>query len=283
MSITKRWRTSPATMRRRSMIRFHTPGAACYPGAVAPLLEVRGLRYAYGERLAVRSAALQVERGEVFGLLGPNGAGKTTLLSCVAGLLGRFGGELLFAGAPFRPAADDGQRALVGLVPQELALYEELDARENLALFAALQGVPRERVGLAIDAALQLAGLAERARDRVKTYSGGMKRRLNLAIGDLHEPPLLLLDEPTVGVDPQSRNHVFECLGQLQQKGRTVIYTTHYMEEAQRLCDRVAVMHEGTVLAAGTAAELAERAGVPGADLETVFLRLTGKALRDEP
>ncbi|MBM4060095.1 MAG: ABC transporter ATP-binding protein [Planctomycetes bacterium] len=247
------------------------------------MLEVRGLRYAYGERLAVRSAALQVERGEVFGLLGPNGAGKTTLLSCVAGLLGRFGGELLFAGAPFRPAADDGQRALVGLVPQELALYEELDARENLALFAALQGVPRERVGLAIDAALQLAGLAERARDRVKTYSGGMKRRLNLAIGDLHEPPLLLLDEPTVGVDPQSRNHVFECLGQLQQKGRTVIYTTHYMEEAQRLCDRVAVMHEGTVLAAGTAAELAERAGVPGADLETVFLRLTGKALRDEP
>ena len=246
------------------------------------LLEVADLRYAYGARQAVRSASLAVQRGEVLGLLGPNGAGKTTLISCIAGLLAAYQGGMTFAGAPFRPSTDGAQRAALGLVPQDLALYDDLSARENLAFFARLQGVPHEATAAAVAAALQLAGLADRADDKVKAFSGGMKRRLNLAVGDLHEPQLLLLDEPTVGVDPQSRNHIFECLQRLQQKGRTLIYTTHYMEEAQRLCDRVAIMHEGTVIALGTAAELAERAGTPGADLETVFLQLTGKALRDE-
>jgi ABC-2 type transport system ATP-binding protein len=173
-------------------------------------------------------------------------------------------------------------RARLGLVPQELALYEDLTARENLRFFARLQGVPRARVDAAVQRALELAGLADRAGDRVKTFSGGMKRRLNLAIGDLHEPELLLLDEPTVGVDPQSRNHLFECLQALRAKGRTLIYTSHYMEEVQRLCDRVAVMNEGAVVAVGTAAELAQRAGTPDANLEQVFLALTGRSLRDE-
>jgi len=162
-------------------------------------------------------------------------------------------------------------------------LYDDLTARENLVFFARLQGVPSGKVSGAVDRALALAGLADRADDRVRAYSGGMKRRLNLVVGDLHEPELLLLDEPTVGVDPQSRNHLFESLQALRQGGRTLIYTSHYMEEVQRLCDRVAVMNDGAVVAIGTAAQLAERAGTPGADLERVFLTLTGRSLRDDP
>jgi len=249
---------------------------------VAELLAVDDLHYAYGERVAVRSATLSCMRGEILGLLGPNGAGKTTLLSCVAGLLARFRGALRFLGQPFTPANDAAARARLGFVPQELALYEDLTARENLRFFARLQGVPAVGADAAIDGALALAGLQERANDRVASYSGGMKRRLNLAVGDLHAPDLLLLDEPTVGVDPQSRNHLFECLLELRRKGRTLIYTSHYMEEVQRLCDRIAVMNDGRVVAIGTREELAQRAGMPGADLERVFLALTGRSLRDD-
>ncbi len=246
------------------------------------LLVVDNLRYAYGARIAVQSASLTCRRGEILGLLGPNGAGKTTLLSCIAGLLADFGGSLTFAGRPFRPATDAEARARLGLVPQNLALYEDLTALENLRFFARLQGVPRPQVEAAVQQALELAGLVDRANDRVSTYSGGMKRRLNLAIGDLHAPELLLLDEPTAGVDPQSRNHLFECLQGLREKGRTLIYTSHYMEEVQRLCDRVAVLNDGRIVALGTAAELAQQAGTPKADLEQVFLALTGRSLRDE-
>jgi ABC-2 type transport system ATP-binding protein len=249
---------------------------------VAALLQIDALGYRYGERQAVRAATFACRRGEILGLLGPNGAGKTTLLSCVAGLLGDYSGAMTFADGPFRPASDAQARGRLGLVPQELALYDDLSARENLQFFARLQGVPGPRVPAAVQRALALAGLAERADDRVRTFSGGMKRRLNLAVGDLHEPELLLLDEPTVGVDPQSRNHLFECLQELRRAGRTLIYTSHYMEEVQRLCDRVAVMNDGVVIAVGTPAELAMHAGTPGADLERVFLTLTGRSLRDE-
>lgn len=226
-------------------------------------------------------AELVCRRGEVLGVLGPNGAGKTTLLACVAGLLGGFTGELRLLGAPFHPANDAAHRGRIGLVPQDLALYDDLTGRENLRFFAGIQGVAPAEVPGRVAEALAMAGLQERADDRVARYSGGMKRRLNLAVGDLHRPDLLLLDEPTVGVDPQSRNHIFECLGRLRQTGRTVIYTTHYMEEAQRLCDRVAIVHQGRVIDVGTPRELAERAGTAGADLETVFLNLTGRSLRD--
>jgi ABC-2 type transport system ATP-binding protein len=253
--------------------------------AIAPppdvLLRVAGLSYRYGERIAVRSADLACHRGEILGLLGPNGAGKTTLLSCVAGLLGGHGGTMTFGGVPFTPARDAAARLRLGLVPQDLALYDDLSARENLVFFARLQGVPAATTTAAVDRGLALAGLQDRAADRVRTFSGGMKRRLNLAVGDLHQPDLLLLDEPTVGVDPQSRNHLFESLQHLRAAGRTLIYTSHYMEEVQKLCDRVAVMHEGAVVAVGTTAELAARAGTPGADLERVFLTLTGRSLRD--
>ncbi|MEZ5967064.1 MAG: ABC transporter ATP-binding protein [Planctomycetota bacterium] len=246
------------------------------------LLAVDSLSYAYGGRVAVDGVSLTIARGECFGLLGPNGAGKTTLLSCIAGLRGDHRGSMRFSGETFTPRTRVAQRRHLGLVPQELAIYDELTAAENLGFFARVQGVAHAEVAAAVADGLALAGLADRAGDRVKTFSGGMKRRLNLAVGELHHPQLLLLDEPTVGVDPQSRNHLFECLLALKARGRTLVYTTHYMEEAERLCDRVAIMNEGKVLAVGTAAQLAQTAGVPGKNLETVFLELTGRRLRDD-
>jgi ABC-2 type transport system ATP-binding protein len=245
------------------------------------VLHVENLSYAYGERRAVRAASFNIRKGEIFGFLGPNGAGKTTTISCISGLLANWSGELEFAGKPFHPSRRTADRQKLGVVPQELALYEDLSARENLAFFAGLNGLSGTQRTQAVERALTMSGLEVRADDRVGQYSGGMKRRLNLAIGDLHEPELLLLDEPTAGVDPQSRNHIFDALTEIRRQGRTLLYTTHYMEEAQRLCDRVAVIHDGTVVALGTATELAEQAGVPGANLEQVFLELTGRSLRD--
>lgn len=248
----------------------------------ADLLVVDELRYSYGERVAVQSASLSCRKGEILGLLGPNGAGKTTLLSCVAGLLAGFGGRLTFGGQPFDPATDEARRARLGLVPQELALYDQLSAAENLQFFGRMQGVAASELSGAVQRGLELAGLLDRKDDRVASYSGGMKRRLNLAVGDLHQPDLLLLDEPTTGVDPQSRNHLFDCLLALRDGGRTMIYTSHYMEEVQRLCDRIVVVNDGRVIGVGTAQELAEQAGVPGEDLEQAFLAMTGRSLRDE-
>lgn len=248
----------------------------------ADLLVVDQLCYSYGSRVAVKSASLTCRRAEILGLLGPNGAGKTTLLSCVAGLLQDFDGKLTFDGDAFRPAEDAASRSRLGLVPQEIALYSDLTGRENLQFFARMQGVAPAQIDEAVQRGLDLAGLVDRASDRVSTYSGGMKRRLNLAVGDLHNPELLLLDEPTTGVDPQSRNHLFESLLTLRECGRTMIYTSHYMEEVQRLCDRIVVVNEGVVIGVGTAAELAEQAGKPGANLEEAFLVMTGRSLRDQ-
>lgn len=248
----------------------------------ADLLVVDELRYAYGDRVAVKSVSFACRSGEILGLLGPNGAGKTTLLSCVAGLLPSFGGKLSFDGSSFAPADDPDSRARLGLVPQELALYDDMTGRENLQFFARMQGVAPTGIEQAVRQGLELAGLVDRADDRVSAYSGGMKRRLNLAVGDLHNPELLLLDEPTTGVDPQSRNHLFDCLLGLRERGRTMIYTSHYMEEVQRLCDRIVVMNEGEVIGVGTTEELAQKAGKPGANLEEAFLAMTGRSLRDE-
>lgn len=243
------------------------------------LLSVQGLSYRYGDRTAVDALDLDVGRGEVFGLLGPNGAGKTTAISCIAGLLSPAAGTLRFDDRDFAPRARADHRALLGVVPQELALYEGLTGRENLTLFAKLYAVAD--VGAAVDRGLALAGLQSRADDRVKKYSGGMKRRLNLAAAMLHEPALTLLDEPMVGVDPQSRHHIFETLEGLRHSGRAMIYTSHSMDEVERLCDRVAILDRGTLVGVGTAAELAAQAGDPGADLEATFLALTGHSLRD--
>lgn len=247
-----------------------------------PLLSVSGLNYAYSDRVAVQDAQFEVQRGQVFGLLGPNGAGKTTTISCIAGLLSRWSGTIRFDGVGFAPATNVRDRGKIGFVPQDLAIYPNLTAEENLKFFAELSGVGTGGREAAVEKNLEIAGLTDRRSDLVRTFSGGMKRRLNLAIGLLHDPQLVLLDEPTVGVDPQSRNHLFDTLLRLKEEGHSLLYTTHYMEEAQRLCDRISIMNEGTIIASGKPNELGEKIGQPGANLEQVFLHLTGRSLRDD-
>jgi len=212
------------------------------------MLEARALRKTYGSIVAVDDVSLRAEAGETIGLLGPNGAGKTTTVSIVAGLVRPDAGEVLIQGRPLGGDTDPLKLKL-GLVPQDLALYDELPALQNLMLFAALYNLSGAEARKAIGEAMDLVGLADRVNDKVKTYSGGMKRRLNLAAALLHDPQILVLDEPTVGVDPQSRNAIFENLETLKQRGKTLVYTTHYMEEAERLCDRIIIIDHGKLIA----------------------------------
>jgi ABC-2 type transport system ATP-binding protein len=236
----------------------HTAGGN---GVVAdPVLACSGLRKSYGERVAVDGVGFSIAPGETYGLLGPNGAGKTTTISMLCGLLDRDAGEVTVAGRPMGPGAIDA-KAAVGLVPQEVALYENLSAEENLVFFGRLQGLDGAALAERVAEALAIVGLADRAGDRVAEYSGGMKRRANIAAGLLHHPQLLVLDEPTVGVDPQSRNAILESIEALGGEGLSVLYTTHYMEEAQRLCDRVGIIDEGRLVAEGTRRELVAQLG----------------------
>lgn len=284
----------------------------------------------YGAVTAVHEVSLQVQWGECLGLLGPNGAGKSTTIGMMVGWIKPDAGTVLLDGSPPDRAAT---RRLLGVAPQALSLYEELSARENLRFFGQLYDLRGEALRERIAWCLNLAGLEDRADDRVQTYSGGMKRRLNIAVALIHQPKLLLLDEPTVGVDPQSRNHIFDWIEQLKSEGMTIVYTTHYMEEAQRLCDRVAIIDHGELLAIDSVPALLARHGglsvvvgqiehipagidlpgmvtdagwrleaaepfesltqlthrgvrfrsvqIAGPDLETVFLKLTGRGLRD--
>jgi ABC-2 type transport system ATP-binding protein len=236
-------------------------------------------RYRGADSPALDGVSLNVPEGERFGLLGPNGAGKTTLISILSGALRPSGGTASLLGydlgTQFRQV-----RQFLGLVPQELALYEPLTARENLHFFGRIYGLPKKRLLERIAECLALAGLEANADRPVKTFSGGMKRRLNLAIGLLHEPRLLILDEPTVGIDAQSRNAILESLEQINRSGTTLLYTTHYMEEAQRLCTRLAILDRGRVLAEGPTQEVLHRNG-DTARLEDLFLELTGKDLKD--
>ncbi len=284
-----------------------------------------------GPPKGVNGISFDIHQGEAIGLLGPNGAGKTTTINMIMGLVKPGSGSVLILG---EPPTDKNTRRKIGLAPQTLSLYEDLSGRENLAFFGKLYGLRGEELRDRVRWALEFAGLTDRGSDYVKTYSGGMKRRLNLACAMVHDPQVLLLDEPTVGVDPQSRNHLFECIEQLKQNGLTLLYTTHYMEEAQRLCDRVAIMDHGKLLALDTVEGLlneyggkslvvgrltkhvAEASNLPGElndldwrfqsedpmqaitaaarsgvdfqslaitrpDIESVFLQLTGRSLRD--
>jgi ABC-2 type transport system ATP-binding protein len=248
------------------------------------MLEIRKLRKSYGDLLAVNEVSFSVNPGELVGLLGPNGAGKTTTVSMISGLVTPDSGEVLIGGERLHGDTDAKKRR-IGLVPQDLALYDELSARANLRFFGALYSLSGAALNAAIDAALTLVGLADRQRDLVATFSGGMKRRLNLAAGLLHDPDILLLDEPTVGVDPQSRNAIFENLEVLKQRGKALLYTTHYMEEAERLADRVVIIDHGQKIAEDTVAGMQARVpAAPGGgrpSLEVVFLALTGRSLRD--
>ncbi len=247
------------------------------------MLEVRGLRKTFGDLVAVHDVSFTLNAGEVVGLLGPNGAGKTTTVAMIAGLIAPGAGEVLVAGAPLAGDTDPKKRR-IGLVPQDLALYEELSAIANLRFFGALYDLAPVALERSIESALALVGLSDRARDKVSAFSGGMKRRLNLAASLLHDPDILLLDEPTVGVDPQSRNAIFSNLEMLKSQGKALLYTTHYMEEVERLADRVVIVDHGRVIAADTLAGLQQHAppGTNGrATLEQIFLSLTGRTLRD--
>jgi ABC-2 type transport system ATP-binding protein len=225
-----------------------------------PVLVCRGLRKSFGDRTAVGGVGFHIDAGECYGLLGPNGAGKTTTISMICGLLDRDGGDVEVMGHAVTTDAT-AVRAAIGFVPQEIALYPDLSAAENLWLFGRLYGLPKPALRERIAEVLELVGLADRAKDRIEAYSGGMKRRANLAAGLLHEPTLLVLDEPTVGVDPQSRNALLETVAGLAEQGRAVLYTTHYMEEAERLCHRVGIIDEGRLVAEGTRRELVGQIG----------------------
>jgi ABC-2 type transport system ATP-binding protein len=215
------------------------------------MLEVIDLHKRYGAAVALDGVTFRVADGEMFGLLGPNGAGKTTLLSIVAGLLEPTAGEVCILGRTVRPA-DRALRRYVGIVPQELAVYGELTARENLAFFGALYGLGGAELRRRVDEVLDAVGLRDRADARVDTFSGGMKRRLNFGAGLVHRPRLLLLDEPTTGVDPHSRNHLFEEVRRVNAEGMTVVYTSHYMEEVQALCPRIGIIDHGRMIACDT-------------------------------
>jgi ABC-2 type transport system ATP-binding protein len=214
----------------------------------------------FGDLTAVGGVGFSIEEGETFGLLGPNGAGKTTSISMIAGLLEPDAGEIVVAGTPISPSSIAG-KGNIGLVPQDLAIYPDLTATENLAFFGRLYGMKGDALSTRVDEVLDVIGLTERKDDLTKEFSGGMKRRLNIGIGLLHRPKLLILDEPTVGVDPQSRNSILESVESLSAEGMAVLYTTHYMEEAERLCDRVAIIDEGTIKAEGTRRELVSMVG----------------------
>lgn len=222
------------------------------------LLQVDGISKSYGDRRAVDGVSFQVRQGQTVGLIGPNGAGKSTTVGMICGLLLPDTGTITLDGAPVGQGASPA-KANIGYVPQDLALYEDLPAIDNLKLFGALYGLKGAHLKQRCDAVLALVNLADRARDKPSTFSGGMKRRLNIAAALLHDPQLLILDEPTVGVDPQSRNAIFDTLETLQAQGRALIYTSHYMEEVERLADHIVIIDHGRVLADETPAALYQR------------------------
>ena len=248
------------------------------------MLEATDLAKSYGSLVAVSGISLKVVPGQIVGLLGPNGAGKTTTVSMLCGLVTPDRGSVRVGGEPLSETAQAAKRR-VGLVPQEIALYEEMGAEANLRLMGALYGVAEPLLSQRVASALDLVGLADRARDKPSKFSGGMKRRLNIACALVHDPDVLLLDEPTVGVDPQSRNAIFDNLESLRDRGKALLYTTHYMEEAERLCDHIVIVDHGRVIASDTRENLLKLGTAPvvpkGPSLESVFLQLTGRGLRD--
>jgi ABC-2 type transport system ATP-binding protein len=271
------------------------------------MLTFTSVRKSYGTLAAVDGLSLSIRKGELFGLLGPNGAGKSTSVSLAVGLLRPDSGTVTIEG--HGNPADPAVRQKIGVAPQSLALYDLLSAEENLRFFGEVYGLSGAKLAERVKWCLDFVGLSDRKADRVGGYSGGMKRRLNMAAAVLHDPELILLDEPTVGVDPQSRNKIFDSIEALHRDGRTIIYTTHYMEEVERLCERIAIVDAGKLLALGTLKELlATHGGTPTlivtsngeeqrlqtvdplaelnriasrATMEQVFLRLTGRSLRD--
>lgn len=234
--------------------RAHREGAFKYMN----ILEVDHVVKRYGSKLSVDHLNLSVNKGEIFGLLGPNGAGKSTTISMIAGLLKLDQGEIRLDGISVKEHPLDVKRK-IGLVPQDLALYETMSAVDNVTFFARLYGLRGKQLKERVQESLEFVGLEDKAKEAPATFSGGMKRRLNIACALSHRPDLIIMDEPTVGIDPQSRNHILESVRTLNRMGSTIIYTSHYMEEVAAISDRVAIMDQGRIIACGTEKELRER------------------------
>jgi len=247
------------------------------------VVRIDGLIKKYDNKAVVDGLTLDIQEGEIFGLLGPNGAGKSTTMNMICSLLKPNAGKIELFGYDIKKDSRK-VKPLIGYVPQDLAIYGNLKAWENVELFTALYGIKGEALKDEIDRALEFTGLSDKKNAFAKTFSGGMKRRLNIACALGHHPKLLIFDEPTVGIDPQSRNFILERIKDINKEGSTVIYTSHYMEEVEALCSRVAIMDNGKVIAVGTPDELKDlvrRDSSEDISLEQVFLTLTGKKLRD--
>ena len=248
-------------------------------------VQIHNLTKTFDKVAAVKSVSFVINKGEICGLLGPNGAGKSTLINMMCGYLKPTSGDTIISGLSITREPMKVKR-LIGVVPQEIALYKDLSSMENLYFFGEIYGLSRrERTERASDV-LHFVGLYDRRKEPVKNFSGGMQRRLNMAVAMLHRPDFLLMDEPTVGVDPQSRENIFDTIEQLRDQGITILYTTHYMEEAERLCNHIAIMDEGNIIASGTLEELLAlrdqtREIQRPHGLQELFIQLTGKTLRD--
>jgi len=242
---------------------------------------VKDLHKSFKDFKAVNGVSFSIGKGEIFGLLGPNGAGKTTTIRMMSTVLDADSGDITIGGHSIKKEAE-AVRSIIGVCPQDLALYEDLSALDNMIFFGRMAGMEGDAARAQARTNLELMGLEERAKGKVSKFSGGMKRRINLAIALMGSPELLFLDEPTVGIDPQSRNHIFQNIQGLQKNGLTILYTTHYMEEADRLCSRIAIMDGGQIIALDTPYNLKSQIGSPEkVTLEDVFLKLTGRSLRD--
>jgi ABC-2 type transport system ATP-binding protein len=233
------------------------------------ILEVKELVKKYGDFTAVKGISFDIKEGEIFSLLGPNGAGKTTTISMLSTLYAPTAGDATIAGHSVTKSPMAVRNA-IGVVPQDIALYEDLTAKENLIFWGQMYGLSGKSLTARVDEVLEQIGLVDKAKDRVKTYSGGMKRRVNIGVGLLHKPKLLFMDEPTVGIDPQSRRAILDTVKDLNKQGMTVLYTTHYMEEAEELSDRVGIIDHGDLIALGTQKELTKQVG----QTETLVLHI---------
>ncbi|WP_186579424.1 ABC transporter ATP-binding protein [Aquibacillus kalidii] len=222
------------------------------------MLEVKDLKKSYGKKAVVKNVSFTIEKGESFGLLGPNGAGKSTTISMICGLIPYDHGEVLVSNHSVKKSPMLIKQK-IGVVPQEIALYPTMSAKDNLLFWGKMYGLTGSVAKKRAEEVLEFVGLKDRAKDRIETFSGGMKRRINIGAALMHEPELLIMDEPTVGIDPQSRNHILETVKRLNEKGMTIIYTSHYMEEVEYLCNRVGIIDDGEVIALGSQAELCNR------------------------
>jgi ABC-2 type transport system ATP-binding protein len=219
------------------------------------MIQVRSVSKSFGNIEAVKNVSFTIDKGEIFGILGPNGAGKSTIVNILNTLVKPDKGDVIIDGVNINDDVDS-IKLIMGVVPQEIALYEELSAYENLMFWGGLYNIPKQELKANVNNTLEIVDLVNRKDDRIKNFSGGMKRRINIACSLLHGPKILVLDEPTVGVDPQNRNHIFEVIERLNNEGMTIIYTTHYMEEAERFCDKIAIIDVGRIIAQGTLKEL---------------------------